>query len=101
MRRRREEKSWVGLGWERIKQSAQLSQVPIWLSLKGAIYEEVALFGAVIMMMGLWIANQFEGNPWPVYLSVLFSGLSCVVLRVLIYEKGWGYASFLPKKSLA
>ncbi len=70
-------------------------------SLKGAIYEEVALFAAVIMMMGLWIANQFEGNPWPVYLSVLFSGLSCVVLRVLIYEKGWGYASFLPKKSLA
>lgn len=40
---------------------------------KGVIYEEVAVIGALCLVVGLMIANHFEYTPLPVYLSLILS----------------------------
>ena len=62
---------------------------------KGVIYEEVALVGAFCLVIGLMIANHFEYTPIPVYLSLIFSIILIICLRLAIYKYHWRYPKFL------
>lgn len=53
---------------------------------KGVIYEEAAVVGAILLIMGLNFSGYFEHSPLLVYLSVALSFSIIVVLRILIYK---------------
>jgi len=63
-------------------------------TLKGVIYEEVAVLGSFVMIAGLVIANLFENSAMPVYLSLAASILSIIALRLAIYKLHWRYPGF-------
>jgi len=62
---------------------------------KGVIYEEVAIVGAFFLVFGLMISNHFENTPIPVFLSLIFSVLLIIGLRLAIYKYEWQYPKFL------
>ncbi len=62
---------------------------------KGVIYEEAAVIGALFLVAGLMIANQFEYTPLPVYLSIALSIALIICLRLAIYKYHWRYPKFL------
>lgn len=62
---------------------------------KGVIYEEAAIFGAGILLLGLFIAGQFEHNSMIVGVSVMLSLCSIIVARLMIYRYEWRYPKFL------
>jgi len=53
---------------------------------KGIFYEEIAVFGALVFIAGLMIANTFEQTPMPVYTTVIASMLVIAICRVLVYR---------------
>jgi NitT/TauT family transport system substrate-binding protein len=62
---------------------------------KGVIYEEVAVVGAFCLVIGLMIANHFEYTPIPVYLSLIFSIILIICLRLAIYKYHLRYPKIL------
>lgn len=62
---------------------------------KGVIYEEVAVVGVLILVGGLMIANHFEYTAIPVYLSIIFSIVLIICMRLAIYKYHWHYPKFL------
>ena len=60
-------------------------------TLKGVIYEEVALVGGLFVAAGLFVANSFEHTFLPVWLSV-GGGLALMfLLKWLIHHYHWVY----------
>lgn len=68
---------------------------------KGVIYEEVAVVGGLIMTTGLLIANYYESSSLPVLITVGFTFISLIVLRLAIYKYKLQYPEILggPKKA--
>lgn len=60
-------------------------------TLKGHIYEEVAIIGAVVFLAGLAIANHFEQTALPVLIAVVFSISSIVAIRLAVHHFGIRY----------
>ena len=67
-------------------------------TLKGHIYEEVAIIGAVIFLAGLAIANLFEQTALPVLIAVLVSIASIIAIRLAVQHFGIHYPSLQRKK---
>ena len=67
---------------------------------KGVIYEEAAIVGGLVLTVGLFIANQYESSAVPVLLSVGFTFLFIILLRLAIYHYHLQYPEILggPKK---
>jgi len=70
-----------------------INQEPI--TFKGVIYEEAAIVGALFLVSGLMIANHFEHTPMPVYISIIFSIVLIICLRLAIYRFHWHYPKIL------
>ncbi len=70
------------------------------MTFKGVIYEEVALIGAMVFLLGLFIANFFESTALPVYLSLGLSLFTIMTLRILVYRYNIKYPrlSFLHRE---
>lgn len=54
------------------------------MTFRGVIYEEVAIITALIFLGCLFIANQFEGTPVPVFISVMVMLFSTLLFKFLI-----------------
>ena len=65
------------------------------VTFRGAINEEVAVVGALILVGGLYISNEYEHSPEPVWLSV--GGCIGLVFAIkwLIHTYGWRYPARL------
>ena len=61
---------------------------------KGVIYEEIAIVGAVVFLIGLFFANFFENTMVPVLLSVVIGALVIVGLRLIVYRYKIRYPGF-------
>jgi uncharacterized membrane protein YeiH len=68
---------------------------------KGVIYEEVAVMGALLLIIGLVLSNPFEHSAIPVYACVVASILSIVTIRLLIYRFDIRYPPWLGGASKA
>lgn len=68
---------------------------------KGVIYEEVAVIGALLLIVGLAIANFFEHSAIPVYASVVAGIALIIALRLMIYRFDIRYPPFLGGTSKA
>ncbi len=68
---------------------------------KGVIYEEAAVAGGLVLTGGLFIANYYESSPIPVVLTVGFTFIFLVGLRLAIYRYKLQYPEILggPKKT--
>ena len=64
-------------------------------TLKGVIYEEAAVVGALFLVGGLIISNHFEYTALPVYISLISSVLLIICLRLAIYKYHWRYPKIL------
>lgn len=62
---------------------------------KGTIYEEVAVVGAIILLIGLAIADEMEQSPVGVYLSIIVCFVSMIAMRVLVHHYKITYPSWL------
>ena len=62
------------------------------LTFRGVIYEEVAILGGVIVLIGLFFANKFEHTPELVWLIVSGSILIVFITMWLINQKGLRYS---------
>lgn len=62
---------------------------------KGVIYEEAAVMGGLFMVLGLVLANSYEHSSTPVYLTIIFSLVLIVSLRLAIYKFHWEYPKYL------
>jgi uncharacterized membrane protein YeiH len=67
---------------------------------KGVIYEEAAVLGGLVLTAGLFISNYFESTATPVLLTVSFTFLFLISLRILILKYNIHYPPILggPKK---
>ena len=61
------------------------------LTFRGVVYEEVAVVGGLFVVAGLFLANAYEHDPLPVWLSVSGGILLVFVLKWLIHHYGWRY----------
>lgn len=62
---------------------------------KGLIYEEVAVVGALVLLAGFAVANQFEQSRVPVLASVLGSIVLIAALRAWVFRSGLCYPKWL------
>ena len=62
------------------------------LTFRGVIYEEVAILGGVIVLIGLFFANKFEHTQELVWLIVTGSILIVFITMWLINQKGLRYS---------
>jgi uncharacterized membrane protein YeiH/ABC-type nitrate/sulfonate/bicarbonate transport system substrate-binding protein len=62
---------------------------------KGVIYEEAAIVGALFLVGGLMISNQFEHTPIPVYVTLISTVILIICLRLAIYHYHWRYPKSL------
>lgn len=58
---------------------------------KGVFYEEIALLGAFVFVIGLMIANTFEQSPLPVYITVVVSIILIVTCRIVVHRYNLRY----------
>jgi uncharacterized membrane protein YeiH len=70
-------------------------------TLKGVIYEEVAVFGGLLLVAGLVLANRFEQSPWPVHAAMAFAIGAMILARLAILRHGWRYPHWLGGKRAA
>jgi uncharacterized membrane protein YeiH len=65
------------------------------VTFRGAINEEVAVVGALVLVGGLYISNEYEHSPEPVWVSV--GGCIGLVFAIkwLIHTYGWRYPARL------
>ncbi|MBA4742076.1 MAG: ABC transporter substrate-binding protein [Azoarcus sp.] len=70
-------------------------------TLKGVIYEEVAIFGGLLLVGALVLANHFEQSPWPVYAAMLFAIAAMIAARLIILRRGLRYPQWLGGKPQA
>lgn len=61
------------------------------LTFRGVVYEEVAVVGGLFVVAGLFLANAYEHEPLPVWLSVSGGILVVFVLKWFIHHYGWRY----------
>ena len=61
------------------------------LTFRGVVYEEVAVVGGLFVVAGLFLANAYEHEPLPVWLSVSGGILVVFILKWLIHHYGWRY----------
>ena len=62
---------------------------------RGAIYEEVAILGALVFVAGLFIQDALEHSPWILGVSALLAGVGSGLLRYWIDTRGIRYSSWL------
>ena len=67
---------------------------------KGQIYEEAAVVGGLVLTAGLFISNYYESSSMPVLLTVIFTFIFIIILRLLIFKFNLHYPAILggPKK---
>lgn len=53
---------------------------------KGRIYEESAIIGAVVFLIGLSVANQFEHTAQPVLIAVLSGVFATIAVQLVVYH---------------
>ncbi len=61
------------------------------LTFRGVIYEEVALVGGIFLVLGLYLSNELEHFPHPVWISVAGSMLLVFILKWMIHHYNWRY----------
>ena len=62
---------------------------------RGAIYEEVAILGALVFVAGLFVQDALEHSPWILGVSALLAGVGSGLLRYWIDTRGIRYSSWL------
>lgn len=67
---------------------------------KGVIYEEAAVVGGLVLTAGLFISNYYESSSWPVLITVGFTFIFLIALRLAIYKYKLQYPEILggPKQ---
>jgi NitT/TauT family transport system substrate-binding protein len=56
---------------------------------QGEPYEEIAVVGGVIMLLGLNFADNFEHAPWMVTTTIIVTLVSVFTMRMLVIQFGW------------
>jgi NitT/TauT family transport system substrate-binding protein len=56
---------------------------------QGEPYEEIAVVGGVIMLLGLNVADSFEHAPWMVTATIIVTLVSVFTMRMLVIHFGW------------
>jgi uncharacterized membrane protein YeiH len=62
---------------------------------KKTIYEEVAVLGALLMVVGLYFCNQFEHSAYPVVICIVSTLLLIITIRIAVYHYNIQYPKFL------
>jgi uncharacterized membrane protein YeiH len=62
---------------------------------KGMIYEETALLGGLLIVLGLMVANAFEHSAVPVYLTIMLGTLFIILIKLLIDKFNIKYPQFI------
>jgi NitT/TauT family transport system substrate-binding protein len=68
---------------------------------KKTIYEEVAVLGALFMIVGLYFCNQFEHSSYPVIACIVSTLILIIAIRVAVYRYNIQYPKFLGGSSSA
>ena len=55
---------------------------------QGEPYEEIAVVGGVIMLLGLNLADHFEHAPWMVTATIIVTLVSVFAMRMLVIRFG-------------
>lgn len=67
---------------------------------KGVIYEEAAVVGGLLLVIGFLAANASEHSAMPVYLSIIISVVSIIGLRLAIYRYNLKYPKIFSSGAL-
>jgi NitT/TauT family transport system substrate-binding protein len=62
---------------------------------KKTIYEEVAVLGALLMVVGLYFCNQFEHSAYPVVICIVSTLILIIAIRLAVYHFNIQYPKFL------
>lgn len=66
---------------------------------KKTIYEEPAVIGALILILGLYLAKQYEHSALPVVICILFSIALVILMRIAVYQFNIQYPKWLGGES--
>ncbi|NBO15565.1 MAG: hypothetical protein EBV20_10595 [Betaproteobacteria bacterium] len=62
---------------------------------KGVLYEEAAVLGGFLIVLGLVVANAYEYTPLPVYMTIIGATLFIISFRLLIDKFNIMYPQFI------
>ena len=68
---------------------------------KGMIYEEAALLGGLMIVLGLWVANSFEHSSTPVLVSIMGSTVFILAIKLVIDKFEIKYPQFISSSEEA